>query len=307
MDGGMVRVQTQADDAALTANSAAAGDATGAYAPRAAAARPGRAASRLRRDLPLALASLPLLVFLLLPLVALVLRVAPGDLLANLVNPEVTQAVQLSLATTLATLALTLLAGTPLAYLLARRTFRGRAALETLLDLPIVLPPAVAGIALLLAFGRFGLLGSAFRAAGIQIAFTPVAVVLAQTFVAAPYYVRTARIAFAGVDRELEQAAALDGASPLGVFRHITLPLTAAQLFGGAVMTWARALGEFGATILFAGNFPGRTQTMPLAIYLDFESDLGVAITLGVILLALSFAVLFAVRAALRQRIEVLS
>src|SRR5579884_3827824 len=191
----MVRVQTQADDAAPTADhAAAAGDAMGAGARRGAeAAWAGRAGSRLRRDLPLALASLPLVVFLLLPLVALVLRVAPGELLANLVNPEVAQAVQLSLATTLATLALTLLAGTPLAYLLARRAFRGRGALETLLDLPIVLPPAVAGIALLLAFGRFGLLGSAFRAAGIQIAFTPVAVVLAQTFVAAPYYIRTAR------------------------------------------------------------------------------------------------------------------
>ena len=257
----------------------------------------------LRRSLPLALASLPLLLFLLIPLLALVLRVSPSELLSRLVAAQAAQAISLSLFTTLVTLALTLLAGTPLAYLLARRKFPGKVVLDTLLDLPIVLPPAVAGIALLVAFGRFGLVGHWLDVAGIQIAFTPVAVVLAQTFVAAPLYVKTASAAFAATDRELEQAAALDGAGSLRVFRYITLPLALPALLAGAVMTWARALGEFGATIIFAGNFPGRTQTMPLAIYLGFELDLQTALALSLVLLVVSFGVLLVVKGGLRQRI----
>lgn len=269
---------------------------------------PSARAGRLRRDLPLALAGLPLLLFLLVPLVALALRIAPADLLTSVMSREVAQAIQLSMVTTLVALMVTLLAGTPLAFFLARRSFPGRAVLETLLDLPLVLPPAVAGIALLVTFGRRGLLGASLDAAGIDIAFTQIAVVMAQVFVAAPFYVRSARAAFGAVDRELEQAAAIDGAGPLAVFRHVTLPLTASALFGGAVMTWARALGEFGATILFAGNFPGRTQTMPLAIYLGFEQgDLSAALALAIVLLAVSFAVLLVVRGALRQRVEPVS
>jgi molybdate transport system permease protein len=256
-----------------------------------------------RRNLWLGLASVPLLLFLLLPLLALVLRVSPADVLTHLVDPNVAAAIQLSLATTMVTLALTLVTGTPLAYLLARRRFRGHTVLDTLLDLPIVLPPAVAGIALLVAFGRLGLVGRWLSAAGIDLAFTTAAVVLAQTFVAAPFYVKTASAAFAAADRDLEQAAALDGAGSLGVFRFVTLPLTLPALFGGAMMTWARALGEFGATIIFAGSFPGRTETMPLAIYLGFEFDLKQALTLALVLLVLSFGVLLLVRLALRQRI----
>jgi molybdate transport system permease protein len=257
-----------------------------------------------RHSLPLALASLPLLLFLLIPLASLALRVSPGALLANLGNAEVAQAVGLSVVTTLCTLVLTIVIGTPLAYLMARRRFRGRAVLDTLIDLPMVLPPSVAGIALLLAFGRRGLLGSYLSDTGIEIAFTQTAVVLAQTFVAAPYYVKAAQAGFMSVDSELEQAAALDGAHGPAVFRYVTLPLTATALLGGAVMTWARALGEFGATIIFAGNFPGRTQTMPLAIYLGFELELGVALTLSAILLFTSFIVLFIVKGVLRQRIN---
>jgi molybdate transport system permease protein len=281
----------------------------GATATDAGAARaPSARAGRLRRDVPLALASLPLLLFLLVPLVALALRVAPADLLASVMSREVAQAIQLSMGTTLVALALTLAAGTPLAFFLARRSFPGRVVLEALLDLPLVLPPAVAGIALLVTFGRRGLLGTSLDAAGIDIAFTQIAVVMAQVFVAAPFYVRSARVAFGAVDRELEQAAAIDGAGPLAVFRHVTLPLSASALFGGAVMTWARALGEFGATILFAGNFPGRTQTMPLAIYLGFEQgDLSAALALAIVLLAVSFAVLLVVRGVLRQRVEPVS
>jgi molybdate transport system permease protein len=263
-----------------------------------------RSRSGWRRSIPLALASLPLLLFLLLPLVALVLRVNLERLLANLRDSAVTQAIGLSLITTALTVLITVVAGTPVAYLLARRRFRGRTALDTLIDLPMVLPPSVAGIALLVAFGRRGLLGQYISAAGLEIAFTQVAVVLAQTFVAAPFYVKAAVAGFAGVDRDLEQAAALDGAAPPQIFRYVTLPLAWTALFGGAVMTWARALGEFGATIIFAGNFPGRTQTMPLAIYLGFELELNVALTLSVILLCTSFAVLFVVKGVLRQHIK---
>ena len=251
----------------------------------------------------LVLASLPMLVFLLLPLVALLLRIPLAQLLANLANREVSQAISLSMITTTLTVLLTLLLGTPLAYLLARRRFRGHTALDTLIDLPMVLPPSVAGIALLVAFGRRGLLGQYLSAAGIELAFTTNAVVLAQLFVAAPFYIKAAAAGFAGIDRELEQAAALDGAGPFQVFRYVTGPLAWTALFGGTVMTWARALGEFGATIIFAGNFVGRTQTMPLAIYQGFEQELNVALTLSVILLAVSFAILFLVKGILRQHI----
>jgi len=251
----------------------------------------------------LLIASLPALMFLLLPLVALVLRIPPAQLLANVLQPDVAQAIWVSVVTTLITLGLTIIAGTPLAYLLARRRFRGRTMLDTLIDLPMVLPPSVAGIALLVAFGRRGLLGQYISAAGVDIAFSQAAVVLAQTFVAAPFYIKSAISGFAGVDGELEQAAALDGASAPQVFRHVTLPLAGTALFAGAVMTWARALGEFGATIIFAGNFPGRTQTMPLAIYIGFELELNVALTLSVLLLGVSFAVLFVVKGVLRERI----
>ena len=251
----------------------------------------------------LLISSLPMLVFLLLPLIALLLRITPAQLLVNLANQEVVQAISLSVVTTAITVVLTVLLGTPLAYLLARRQFRGRTALDTLIDLPMVLPPSVAGIALLVAFGRRGLLGQYLSVAGIELAFTQTAVVLAQTFVAAPFYIKAAAAGFAGVDRELEQAAALDGASSLQVARYVTVPLSWTSLFGGAVMTWARALGEFGATIIFAGNFVGRTQTMPLAIYQGFEQELNVALTLSVILLAVSFGVLFIVRRVLHRQL----
>lgn len=252
----------------------------------------------------LPLLALPLLIFLLLPLVALVLRIEPSALLINLTKPPVRQAVNLSLWTTGMSTLLTLLFGTPLAYLVARRHFRGRAAIDTLIDLPMVLPPSVAGIALLLAFGRRGLLGSYLADAGLSLAFSQSAVVLAQLFVAGPFYVKAAIAGFRHVDQELEQAAALDGATQWGVFRYITLPLAGSALFGGMVMTWARALGEFGATIIFAGNFPGRTQTMPLAIYIGFELDLAIALTLSVILLTISFFVLFIVKGLLHQHIS---
>ncbi len=255
------------------------------------------------RQVALVLASLPMVLFFLLPLVALALRVSVVELLARLVEPTAAQAIQLSLTTTLVTTGLTILAGTPLAYLLARRRFAGRTLVDTLVDLPMLLPPAVAGIALLVAFGRLGLLGSFLHSANVDVAFSTTAVVLAQMFVAGPFYIKTAITGFASVDREVEQAAAVDGASAFGVFRFITLPLSWNALFTGAVMSWARALGEFGATIIFAGNFPGVTQTMPLAIYIGFESDFQTALTLSVLLLVIAFLVLAVVKWALRQRI----
>jgi molybdate transport system permease protein len=247
------------------------------------------------------LLSLPLLLFLALPVVAMFLRTPPERLLANLGQAQVIQAISLSLMTTSITLAVTIVFGTPVAYLLARYNFPLRRAVDTLLELPTVLPPSVAGVALLMAFGRRGLIGEWLEFWDIHIAFTQVAVILAQTFIAAPFYVKAAILGFASVDKDLEQAAALDGADSRQVFRFVTMPLAWTALLSGAVMTWARALGEFGATIIFAGNYPGRTQTMPLAIYIGFELDLDVALTLSVILVGCSFLVLMIVKGLLQR------
>jgi molybdate transport system permease protein len=240
--------------------------------------------------------ALPLLAFLALPLLGLLFYSSPAELRANLARPEVRAAVGLSLRTsTWATLAAVLL-GTPAAYLLARRDFRGRALVDSLIDLPIVLPPAVAGLALLLVFGRRGWVGAPLDALGLRITFTALAVVMAQTFIAVPLFVRAAVIGFAAVEPELEDAAAIDGANTWQVFRRVSLPLARRALLTGVALAWARALGEFGATIIFAGNVPGRTQTMPLAIYLGFELDLGVAVALSVILVGVSFAILLLIK-----------
>ncbi len=247
----------------------------------------------------LRLLSLPILAFLIFPLLALILRVDPQDLLRNLAQPQVLQAVILSLATTMASTLITVALGTPLAYALALRTFRFQRLVDTLIDLPLVLPPAVAGVALLMAFGRRGILGGALESLGVHIAFTPFAVIIAQVFVAAPFYIKSAVLGYSSIEPELSQAAGLDGARTWQVFRYVVLPLSWTAMFSGAVMTWARALGEFGATIIFAGNFPGRTQTMPLAIYIGFELDLDVALTLSVILIGLSFLALFTVKGIL--------
>jgi molybdate transport system permease protein len=203
----------------------------------------------------------------------------------------------LSLATTAVSLLLTVVLGLPLAWVLARRRFRGRAVVETLVDLPIVLPPSVAGLALLLVFGRRGLLGEPLAAVGLTVPFTTLAVVLAQVFVAAPFFVRSARAGLAAVPHDLEDAARVDGASELEILRWLTLPLTAPALAAGIVMSWARALGEFGATIMFAGNVEGRTQTLPLVVYGEFQAgDLDASIAAAALLALAAFAVLFAVR-----------
>jgi molybdate transport system permease protein len=195
-----------------------------------------------------------MLAFLILPLMALLMRITLQQLVMNLGSPQVLQAITISLRTSLVTASAAVVFGTRLAYLLARRQFRLKKLVETLVDLPIVLPPAVAGVALLMAFGHRGVLGSTLNAWGVQIAFTTLAVVLAQLFIATPLYIRAAALGFAAVEPELEQAAGLDGAGSWGIFRLVTLPLSRNALFSG-VMTFARALGEFGATIIFAGNF----------------------------------------------------
>jgi molybdate transport system permease protein len=249
----------------------------------------------------------PLLLLLLLPLVALVTKTTPAAMRQAIELDSTFQAVSLSLYTSTATLLLVLVFGTPLAFLLGRRRPPFASVLEVVTLLPTVLPPAVAGLALLMAFGRRGLMGSPLDALGIQIPFTPLAVVLAQTFVAAPFYISTAAVSLSAVSRELEQAAALDGADGWGTFLHVMLPLAWPGLIGGAALCWARALGEFGATIIFAGNLPGRTQTMPLAVYLGFEMDLSQALTLAVILLGCSFTILMVVRTLLGRNAPIAS
>jgi molybdate transport system permease protein len=259
---------------------------------------PGAGSARERRRLKssggLSVApAAALLAFIGLPLVGLVMRAGgAADLVDALGRPIVVDALKLSLATSLAVLALALALGSPLALFLARHRFPGVGVVDSLVDLPVVLPPAVAGLALLLTFGRRGLLGSPLAAVGIELPFTTAAVVLAGLFVAAPFYVRAARSGFFSIPRELEEAARVEGASEWDVFRFVTAPVAAPALFGGAILCWARALGEFGATIMFAGQFLGRTQTMPLAIYAALESDLNAALALSVVLLAISFALL---------------
>jgi molybdate transport system permease protein len=243
-----------------------------------------------------------ILIFLVLPLAAVFLKVVSrAGIWETLQQPLVTEALWLSAITSLSSLLLALLLGTPIAYLLARSRARGIVLLDTLLDLPMVLPPTVAGVALLMAFGRRGILGEWFEVVGLQISFTTIAVILAQSFVSAPFYIRAARAGFQSVDQELERVAYTLGHSSLSTFFRVTVPLAFPALLGGAVMAWARALGEFGATIMFAGNMIGRTQTMPLAIYTAMESDLTAALVLSLILIAVSFGVLFGVRMLLHS------
>jgi molybdate transport system permease protein len=259
---------------------------------RAAARRPARGAPAAA-----ALLGATLLGFVLaVPLVALFLHATPAALLARLREPALLEALWLSLATSTAATAIVVVLGTPLAYVLATRRFPGKRALEVLVDLPMVLPPTVAGFALLLAFGRAGLVGSVLAPFGIAIPFTTAAVVLAQVFMASPFYLATARAAFAGIDRRHLEAAATLGATESHTFRRVVLPLVHGALIAGTAMSWARALGEFGATITFAGNLPGVTQTMPLAVYVALQSDLEAAIALSVLLVLLAMAILVALR-----------
>ncbi|MBW3614864.1 MAG: ABC transporter permease [Actinobacteria bacterium] len=236
-------------------------------------------------------------IFFLAPLAGLLWRVRWADLGREMGSVEVRQAVVLSLASSVAATAASAALGIPLAWVLARLTFPGQRLLRALTTLPMVLPPVVGGVALLSAFGRSGLVGQWLdRWFGLSLPFSPAGVVLAQTFVAMPFLVITAEAAFRRSDPRLEEAARTLGASPSVVFRRVTLPLVSPSLLAGAVLCWARAIGEFGATITFAGNFPGRTQTIPLKVYLLLETRPQAAITLSLVLLALSLAVLVGLR-----------
>ncbi len=238
-----------------------------------------------------------LLIFLLgLPVVALLWQGLSPSLPALLQQPQAAAALRLSLTTSTWSTLAAIVTGTPLAFALARWPFRGHTWAEVLIDLPIVLPPSVAGLALLLAFGRRGLLGDSFALLGITLPFSTLAVVLAQLFVAGPLFVRSARIGFAAVDKQLEEAALTEGASQWQLFRFVMVPAALQALMSGALLCWARALGEFGATLLFAGNLVGRTQTMPLAIYVGLESNRDIAVALSVILMVVSALLLVLLR-----------
>jgi molybdate transport system permease protein len=234
--------------------------------------------------------------FLALPVLAIFLRVPPGDLVAQLGEERARDALLISLKTSLIAHVFILLVGTPAAYLLANRSFRGRTLVVSFLELPLVLPPAVAGLGLFAAFGRSGLLGGELRALGLEIPFTQVAVVFAICFVASPFYLRSAIAAFEGVDPALPAAARTLGAGPYRVFARIALPLALGGLGAGSTLAFARGLAEFGATIMFAGSLPGRTQTAPLAIYAAFDDDFDVALALGALLVVVSAALLLAVK-----------
>jgi molybdate transport system permease protein len=230
--------------------------------------------------------------FIVIPLVALVWRAASDPTLwSSLTKTIVLDALWVTGLTTGATLLIALMAGTPLAYLLARHHFPGKWLVETAVDLPLVLPPVVAGVALLMAFGRRGVLGPSLAVLGIELPFSMTAVVLAQLFVAGSFYIRGAKLGFAAVDPELEEAAAMDGASAWGRFWYVTLPLALPGIISGIVLCLARAVSEFGATLMFAGNFAGRTQTMSLAIMAALETDLSAALALAVLLVGIAAAV----------------
>jgi molybdate transport system permease protein len=252
---------------------------------------------RQRVPLALLLPALLGLAFLVLPLIGLLVRAPWGSLGERLTQPAIRQALILSLQTATIATVVCIALGVPLAWMLARVEFPGRRIVRALVTVPLVLPPVVGGVALLLVLGRRGLIGSWLdQTFGITLPFTTAGVVVAEAFVAMPFLVIAVEGALRGADARYEEAAATLGASRWTTFTHVTLPLVAPGVAAGAVLCWARALGEFGATITFAGNFPGRTQTMPLAVYLALETDLDAAIVLSLILLAVSVGILATLR-----------
>lgn len=239
--------------------------------------------------------------FIALPVASLFIKSASGVTLETLWNPVVIDALTLSLFTATTSVVVVIILGTPLSYLNARFDYPGKEIADSLIELPVVMPPMVGGIALLMAFGRMGVLGQHLHAWDVNIAFTTVAVVVAQIFVSMPFYLRQARISFEDVDLVLENAARTLGASRTRVFFSVTLPIATNGLISGAIMAFARALGEFGATIMFAGNFQGRTQTMPLAIYTAMQGNLEVSLCLALMLVAISFAIIALVKMLTRR------
>ena len=262
----------------------------------------GAAQHLFREALPAGLSGL-LLLFLVVPVLALAFANGPADLLAGLAHPLVGPALLLSLETTALSLALVLLLGTPLAWRLARRPGRWTRWVETLVELPVVIPPAVVGVALLTTFGRSGPLGSLLAQLGLGVPFTLGAVVMAQVAVSAPFFVQSATAAFRGVDEDLLVVARSLGAAPWRVFLRVAVPVALPGLVAGAAMSWARALGEFGATLLFAGSLPGRTQTLPLAIFNALESDVPAAQAASFLLVVVAFGLLLLLRGPLAGRL----
>ncbi len=279
------------------------GDPTRAPTPSANRRRPRRArrttGGGARIPLALLLPAVVGIAFLVLPMVGLLIRAPWPDLLERLAEPQVGQALRLSLITATISTAVAMVLGVPIAWVLARSNIRGRSILRALVTVPLVLPPVVGGVALFLVLGRRGIIGGwLYETFGLSLPFTTTAVVIAQTFVAMPFLVISVEGALRAADARFEDAAATLGAGGWSTFRRVTLPLVAPGIAAGAVLCWARALGEFGATITFAGNFPGTTQTMPLAVYLALQSDPEAAIVLSLVLLAVSLATL----ALLRER-----
>ncbi len=262
-------------------------------------ASPAPSRRRLRPSAPLPIVILASAgaAFFIIPLLGLLLRTPWTSAWHQLAAPEVLAALRLSLLTSFSATAIAVILGVPLAWVFARLTFPGRSVVRALTVLPMVLPPVVGGVALLLAFGRQGLVGSWLATAvGIHLPFTTAGAIMAETFVAMPFLVITVEAGLRSMDTRFEDAARTLGASRWTVLWRVTLPLVRPSLVAGAVLCWARALGEFGATITFAGNFPGRTQTMPLAVYLALESNPDAAIVLSLVLLAVSLAVLIGLR-----------
>ena len=246
---------------------------------------------------PLLVPAVVAVAFLVLPLAGLVIRAPWGRIGAALSGADAVQALVLSLWTATVATGVCVLIGVPLAWVLARTTFPGQRLLRALVTLPLVLPPVVGGVALLLAFSRVGLVGRYLDSwFGLTIPFTPLAVILAQTFVAMPFLIITVEGALLSADQGFEEAAATLGARRMTVFRRVTVPLIAPSLAAGAVLCWARALGEFGATITFAGSFPGQTETMPIAVYYALQTDPDAAIALSLVLLLVSVVVLVSLR-----------
>jgi molybdate transport system permease protein len=238
------------------------------------------------------------LCFLILPVIAIFVDTGPGELVSSLGEPGALEALRLSLVCTAISVAIIVVVGTPAAYLLATRRFRGRAAVVTLIELPLVLPPAVAGIGLLAALGPNGLLGGLLDDAGVQLVLTTAGVIVALTFVAAPFYLRQAQSAFEALDRTWLDASRTLGASEARTFLRVAIPSAGSGLVSGLALAWGRALGEFGATLMFAGSFRGITQTVPLAIYERFASDLTGALALSAVLVIVSAALLLSVKLA---------
>jgi molybdate transport system permease protein len=252
-----------------------------------------RHSRRLWFTLVLALALAVALAFVVLPVVAVFAHTSVGRLVSSLGDAQSTDALRLSLETTVIAAAVIVIVGTPAAYLLATRSFRGKALVVTLIELPLVLPPAVAGIGLLAALGPEGILGRSFKSAFV---FQTAGVVVAQIFVAAPFYLRLAQTSFAAVDRSLLDAARTLGSSEAAAFARVAVPVAVPGLSAGLALAWGRALGEFGATLMFAGSVQGITQTVPLAIYDEFPTNFSAALALSAILVIVSAAVLIAVK-----------